>query len=57
MNETQNTDDFNTAWEWFAFAHPHEAYETDPERFWMFLHKNFPDVSRAQMKETLLCTA
>lgn len=42
-----------TAWQWFAQAHPHEAYETWPERFWAFFHKQSPGVTREQMEAVL----
>jgi len=41
------------AFEAFARAHPHEAYETWPERFWAFFHREHPHVSRAQMEAIL----
>ena len=41
------------AWEWFAEAHPHEAYAKWPERFWKFFHGKCPAVSRKRMKALL----
>lgn len=41
------------AWECFATAHPHEAYETWPDRFWQFFHTKAPNVSRERMVEIL----
>lgn len=41
------------AWEWFAEAHPHEAYATWPERFWEFFKRKAPHVSREQMEIVL----
>jgi hypothetical protein len=46
-----------TAWEWFAQAHPHEAYATWPNRFWEFFQSRCPNTSRAQMEKTLKETA
>lgn len=50
MND-QEIEEF--AWESFAEAHPHEAYETWPERFWQFFHAKAPHVTREQMERTL----
>lgn len=41
------------AFEMFATAHPHEAYETWPERFWTFFHGRCPDVPRDAMERLL----
>ena len=46
-----------TAWEWFAQAHPHEAHETWPDRFWEYFQKQCPGVTREQMRQTLAETA
>jgi len=37
----------------FANLHPHEAYDTWPERFWEHFQEKMPGLSRQQM-ETLL---
>lgn len=50
MNDTEME---QTAFEWFAEAHPHEAYETWPERFWEFFQKKAPGMSREQMERLL----
>ena len=42
-----------TAWEWFAGAHPHEAHAKWPARFWLFFHAKCPNVSRNRMKQLL----
>lgn len=42
-----------TAWEWFAEAHPHEAYATWPDRFWRYFQKKCPNVSREVMERFL----
>ena len=44
------------AWEWFAEAHPHEAYAKDPERFWTFFHSKQPDMTREEMVNALRAT-
>lgn len=45
-----------TAWEWFAGAHPHEAHAKCPDRFWEFFQSKCPGVSREQMVATLKVT-
>ena len=37
------------AWEVFCDAHPHEAYESDPDRFWKHFHSRAPNITREQM--------
>ena len=37
----------------FAYAHPHEAHDDDPERFWAFFHGEQPNVSREEMTRML----
>ena len=37
------------AYQMFCNAHPVEAYEHDPERFWTYFHSRAPDISREQM--------
>lgn len=44
------------AWEWFAGAHPHEAYAKWPDRFWQFFQSRCPSVTREQMERTLMET-
>lgn len=41
------------AFEWFAIAHPHEAYAKWPERFWEFFKSKRPEVSREAMELAL----
>ena len=41
------------AWEAFASLHPHEAYETWPERFWAYFQTQRPGVSRDAMERVL----
>jgi hypothetical protein len=45
------------AFEAFATAHPHEAYETWPDRFWEFVRSQHPNISRTQMEAILKETA
>jgi hypothetical protein len=45
------------AFEWFATAHPHEAYATWPERFWLFFQTKCPGKTRAEMEKILAETA
>ena len=45
------------AFEWFAMAHPHEAYETYPEHFWLFFQTKCPGKTRAEMEKILADTA
>jgi hypothetical protein len=40
-------------WEWFADSHPHEAYQCWPERFWRYVRRRFPNVTREQMEKAL----
>lgn len=44
------------AWEWFANAHPHEAFDQDPDRFWELFHRQQPNVPRADMVALLEMT-
>lgn len=41
------------AFEMFALAHPHEAHETWPDRFWEFFHRQRPDLTRLKMEQML----
>lgn len=34
----------------FARAYPHECYASDPERFWVYYHSQYPDISREEME-------
>jgi hypothetical protein len=45
-----------TAWEWFASAHPHEAHASWPDRFWILFHSRFPDLTREHMGHLLRTT-
>ena len=45
------------AFELFAHMHPHEAYDTWPERFWAYFQGKCPGVTRAQMEQLLRDTA
>jgi hypothetical protein len=40
----------------FARVYPHECFDTDPERFWLFYQKKNPGVSRAEMERALEVT-
>jgi len=39
-----------------ALAHPHEAYQMDPERFWQLFQTERPGVSKEQMLAILELT-
>jgi len=39
-----------------ALAHPHEAYQMDPERFWQLFQTERPGVSKEQMLAILEMT-
>ena len=41
------------AFDVFATAHPHEAFETWPERFWEFFQRERPGVDRETMEQLL----
>ena len=41
------------AFEVFAAAHPHEAHESDPERFWAWFHRVRPIETRESMVKFL----
>lgn len=57
MNEPETPTDAEaeqTAWEWFAEAHPHEAHDLNPERFWAFFQKKTQHrISREDMLRVL----
>lgn len=57
MDAWMSFSDQQEAEEWaykaFAKAHPHEAYEMDPERFWKFFHTERPGMTRQQMIDCL----
>ena len=36
-----------------AVAYPHEMYEEDPDKFWLFFQEKCPGVTREQMVEAL----
>lgn len=40
----------------FADNHPHAAHESDPDKFWEYFHKIFPNLSRSEMIQLLLDT-
>lgn len=40
----------------FATAHPHEAHEEDPERFWALFQRWRPGVDREEMRRILTDT-
>lgn len=44
------------AFEWFASAHPHEAYALHPDKFWEFFHNQCPGITREQMEALLKST-
>ena len=37
------------AWQMFCNAHPVEAYQHDPEKFWQYFHSRAPNLSHEQM--------
>ena len=41
---------------WAAATVPHEAYDMDPERFWLFFQQERPGVTREQMIEALIAS-
>ena len=51
MNEPVISDELaeQIAWEWFAGAHPHEAHELNPERFWALFQTKCPHRTREDM--------
>lgn len=53
MNEADEKQAEQIAWEWFAEAHPHEAHAMSPDRFWEFFQTKCPGVSRETMVATL----
>jgi hypothetical protein len=42
--------------EWFAMAHPHEAYAAYPARFWLLFQIKCPGKTRAEMEKILAAT-
>lgn len=46
-----------TAWEWFAAAHPHEAFATWPDRFWQYFQTRCPGVAREKMERIMAETS
>lgn len=42
-----------TAFEMLALAHPVEAHEHDPEKFWQFFQRQCPDCPRGRMEKML----
>ena len=41
------------AYHWFASAHPREAFDSDPERFWAYFQGRCPGVGREVMERLL----
>lgn len=37
------------AWRMFCEAHPHEAFEQNPNAFWDYFHEKAPSMSRERM--------
>ena len=37
------------AWQMFCNAHPVEAYQHNPDKFWEYFHSRAPNMSREQM--------
>lgn len=37
------------AWEMFCMAHPHEAHDLDPDKFWKYFQTRAPHLSREEM--------
>jgi hypothetical protein len=53
LTDTEAIEAEKTAWEWFAEAHPHEAYASWPDRFWEFFHRKCPNLKREEMEALL----
>lgn len=56
-DETTDAQLDQAAFEAFATAHPHEAFASQPERFWVFLRRGFPHVTLEQTVEAMKETA
>lgn len=56
MNADTQDDVEATCFQWFADAHPHECYQSYPERFWHYFQKRHPKIKRALMEELLKAT-
>lgn len=41
------------AFETLAHIYPHEAYESEPDKFWAYFRKQVPGASREEMVKTL----
>jgi len=54
MNTEQDTEAW--AYRMLALAHPHEAYDMDPDRFWLFFQRERPGVTREQMIAALIAS-
>ena len=37
----------------YAFAHPHDIHNWNPDKFWNYFHRQYPNVSREKMEEIL----
>lgn len=56
LDVTESTTDADIerfSFEAFATAHPHEAHEAYPDRFWEFFHAQCPRLSREEMRSLL----
>lgn len=49
---TQKKED-QVTWGWLCDAHPHEAFDQDPQRFWNYIHSRFPGITRQRMEQAL----
>ena len=43
----------DVAWQMFCNAHPVEAYQHNPEKFWKYFHERAPNITREQMVNIL----
>ena len=48
-----NLDDKQDAFEMFARAYPHEAYESEPEMFFEFMRKEYGHLKREEIIKLL----
>ena len=51
--EQPETIEIDPAYKYFAEAHPNDAYDQDPEKFWKFFHQEHQTVSRSDMVKFL----
>ena len=53
---SENNQEEELMWQWFAEAHPHEAHAKWPDRFWTFFHTKQPGLNRDEMERILADT-